>query len=168
VLGTAGEHIDFLALHSYPVYGLTYERYASSNPNMQARPPAGSAGQGAGRALRRARPTPSWPPRTACSGAGCAAERRRRAGGAQADAIQGAHILEKYASPEDAQRIRLSFTEVGPIDWGSARPPARRLAGARSAALQPRSPAGGNARPAGAPAGGAWAAPLTAGAAPRR
>jgi len=59
VLGTAGEHIDFLALHSYPIYGQTYERYASSNPNMQARPPAGSAGQGAGRAPRRARPPPS-------------------------------------------------------------------------------------------------------------
>ena len=38
VFGAAQNYIDFVILHSYPIYDQTYYTWSSSNPNYQASP----------------------------------------------------------------------------------------------------------------------------------
>lgn len=38
VFGAAQNYIDFLIIHTYPIYDQTYYTYSSSNPNFQASP----------------------------------------------------------------------------------------------------------------------------------
>jgi len=43
VLSKTYTRIDFLSLHSYPIFKETYDYWASNSPNMQARRPAAPA-----------------------------------------------------------------------------------------------------------------------------